>query len=175
MSQLSRQDELIEQYKQVHSAGVYGRGSEFLLGQIQRVLTDRNYRPTTILDYGCGRSRLVDWLAKLNDATPYRYEPAIPEFSTMPVTEVDFVTNTDVMEHVAEEAVDQTIARIRGLSRRAFFCISTRKAGKILPNGENAHATIKDADWWKERLLRHFPQLKTTHTLRPHTCSFVTW
>jgi 2-polyprenyl-3-methyl-5-hydroxy-6-metoxy-1,4-benzoquinol methylase len=175
MSERTRQEELIEQYKLVHAAGTYGRGSEFLLGQVQRILSDKKFQPKTILDYGCGRSRLVDWLAKLNDATAYRYEPAIPEFSVMPVTEVDFVTNTDVLEHVAEEAVDETIARIRSLSRRAFFCISTRKAGKILPNGENAHATIKDAAWWEERLRRHFPRATATHTLRPQTCSFVTW
>ena len=36
-----------------------------------------------------------------------------------------------------------------------FLTISTKPAHKDLPNGENAHCTIKNEGWWREKLNEH--------------------
>ena len=36
-----------------------------------------------------------------------------------------------------------------------FFGVSFIKAKKILPNGKNAHATVKPPDWWSEKISKN--------------------
>ena len=38
-----------------------------------------------------------------------------------------------------------------------FHNVSNRKADQVLPNGENAHATIKGSVWWERSLSFAFP------------------
>ena len=77
---MSREDELIAQYAQIHASKTYGASSEILIGIIQRHIYELP-KVERIIDYGCGRSRLVDWLAKIHDAAGERYDPAIPDFA----------------------------------------------------------------------------------------------
>lgn len=174
-SMSARSLELVEQYAAIHREGPYGQSSEFLLAQIQRQLVDRRFHPKKILDYGCGQSRLVDWVAKLQDAEAFRYDPAIPRFASLPAGPFDLVINTDVLEHVPDENLDNVLKEIRSLSLNAFFVISTRPAGKLLPNGENAHCTVWPTERWRERLSFHFPALREVSSLKPATCTFLTW
>ncbi len=168
---------LIDQYRQLHRESLYGTSSEEMLGYIQMELADLGYgNVKTILDYGCGQSRLVDWLAKLNDAIPYRYDPAIPAFSTIPVSTADLVINTDVLEHILEDHIDETIEKIKSISKNVFFNICTVKAVAHLPNGENAHCTVRPESWWESKLKRHFDLIRKVTNYRPGaTCSYVTW
>ncbi len=168
-------DHLIDQYRQIHEERPqYGMSSEQQLGFIQRQVVALE-GIDSILDFGCGRSRLVDWLAKLNDATAYRYDPAIPEFSTLPVEAADLVLNTDVLEHIPEGAIDDILSRIRVVSERVYFNISCIEARATLPDGSNAHCTVQPADWWQARLKQHFSKVRPVKSYRESTCSFVTW
>lgn len=171
---MSRKDELIDQYRQIHERKVYGRSSEVMVGYIQRPLDDIP-KIRSVLDFGCGQSRLVDWIGAINDAEVYRYDPAIPEFADMPIDKVDLVLCTDVMEHVPEEDVDDILATIRSLSKHAFFNISVREAKEILPNGENAHCTVRPPPWWRQKLLNHFRVARRTRSPDPTAVSFLTW
>jgi len=174
MGNPDREAELIDQYRQIHSNKTYGRSSEILIGVVQRHIYD--LPPVkTILDFGCGRSRLVDWLAKIHDATPYRYDPAIPEFATMPVKQVDLVLCTDVMEHIPAENVAEVIATIRAISPNAYFNISCRRADEILPNGENAHCTVRPPRWWARNLREVFPDTRRTRSFGKDDVSLITW
>ncbi len=174
MDNSERQAELIEQYRQIHASKTYGRSSEILIGVVQRHIYD--LPPVrTILDFGCGRSRLVDWLAKIHDARAFRYDPAIPEFSQMPTKSADLVLCTDVMEHIPEENLPQIIETIRALSPNVYFNISCRPANEILPNGENAHCTVRPARWWARTLRQSFPELRRTRSLGKDDVSLITW
>lgn len=174
MGTTNRETELIEQYRQIHATKTYGRSSEILIGVVQRHIYD--LPPVrSILDFGCGRSRLVDWLAKIHDARAFRYDPAIPEFSKMPTEKIDLVLCTDVMEHIPEENLPNVIGAIRDLSPNAYFNISCRSATEILPNGENAHCTVRPPRWWADHLRQTFPNLRRTRSFGKDDISLITW
>lgn len=171
---MTRAEELIAQYREVHRGKVYGQTSELLTGFILRQVAFLP-PPKSILDYGCGQSRTADWLAKIYDATAYRYDPALPDHAVLPEIETDLVICTDVMEHIPLEDVDRVLAEIRGISANAFFNISCVKAAEILPNGENAHCTVRPARWWAARLGAHFDTVRKVRSFTPNSVSLVTW
>ncbi len=171
---MDRRNELIGQYELIHqSKSNYGCSSEDILGPIMRAFS-KFEGIGSILDYGCGRSRTVDWLAKLLDARAYRYDPAIPEFSTLPLKECDAVICTDVLEHIAKEDMQNVISDIASISHLVYFNICTRPAGTILPNGENAHCTVETDEWWFSFLQDTFPLIKKIHSPRKQNVSLIT-
>jgi len=171
---MALRDDLIEHYRQLHAERPYGRSSEFQLGFIQRHL-HRLPGIETIADYGCGQSRLVDWLATLHDACALRYDPAIERFAKPLNGPVDLVICTDVMEHIPEPDVDLVLADIRRLSPAAFFNISLRPANATLPDGSNAHCTVRPQSWWEDRLHPLFPNLRKVRSVTPSSVSFITF
>ena len=163
----------IEQYRQLHAATRYGRSSEKLLPQLLPEVLE--LRPKTILDYGCGQSRLVEMLRYDDDVQTFRYDPAIAEIATLPIKAVDLIVNTDVMEHIPTGDVDDVLADISRISQHALFNIATAPAGRILFNGENAHCTVQPAAWWDAALSRHFDYVEPLRSKRSTKCMFKTW
>lgn len=109
-----------------------------------------------ILDYGCGKGTLKDGLLKKGYSGRIReYDIAIPGKDKK--VRSHLVACVDVMEHVEEQFVDSVLAEIAELSvKGAYFIISHREAIKILPDGRNAHITIKAPKTWEDLLKKHF-------------------
>lgn len=112
----------------------------------------------SILDYGCGQGQLKLEIEKRgSNIRVYEYDPAIPEKSIPNCTRCDLIVCTDVMEHIEPEKVINVLAHIYGLSKRgAFFNISCKEAKAVLPDGRNAHLTVKPPEWWIET-IKKFP------------------
>jgi hypothetical protein len=165
--------DLIEQYRQIHAAGAYGTTSvknlRFLRPEI------RLLRPRSIIDYGCGQSRLLDVLDLGYPVELIRYDPAIPEWSEKPKAAADLLINVDVLEHIEEADLDAVMADMASLCRHAIIIIDTRPAAAVLPDGRNAHVTVRPGAWWRERLSRHFPTLLPMATARHSRAGFKTW
>jgi hypothetical protein len=170
----------IWQYHEIHSvAPQYGKSSERLLGILlasvaSGKLMNRTWDVNSILDFGCGKSSLVDQAAAAMNAKAHKYDPAISEHSILKVDRVDLVINTDVLEHLDEHEIGLILTDISGISRNVFFNIATVPATTILPNGENAHATVQPDWWWKEKLGDFFPTV-TQLPSAPGRATFVTW
>ncbi len=171
---MARGEDLIEQYKQIHAAKSYGRSSELKAGYVQRELLHLD-KVDSILDYGCGQSLLVDWVAKMNDAQARRYDPAIPAHDTPPTDPVDAVICTDVLEHIPEEDVSEFLGKIRALTPHAYFNVSVREAIEILPNGENAHCTVRPAKWWGGQIAKVFGMARRASSNDGTSVTWVTW
>lgn len=171
---MEREHELIEQYKHIHATKPYGRSSELKAGYVQRELMHLDKRDV-LLDYGCGQSRLIDWLAKMNDAKGLRFDPAIPAYDTPPSGPVDAVICTDVLEHIPEENVIEFLGKIRTLTGNAYFNVSVREAFENLPNGENAHCTVKPAKWWGQKIANTFGVARRASSNDPTAVTWVTW
>ena len=143
--------ELIEQYRLLHQQhrgyGTTGENQIPLFTAFVNML-----RPKSVLDYGSGKSRLVEKLPYAVRPKTYRYDPAVPELSTLPVDKVDLVLCTDVLEHIPEEFVDEFIDDLHQLSENALLAISIRPSGNNLPDGRPCHLTVKPAWWWMKRL-----------------------
>jgi len=164
---------LIEQYRTIHNQQEYGKSGEHFRLHIQALIAE--LRPETILNYGCGQSRIHEQLNLLN-AQFFRYDPGIEAISTLPVQQADFVINTDVLEHIPEIDLDDVLSDIRSISDNVFFNIATRPAKNVtLSNGQNPHCTIKTASEWESVLKSHFPIVKLVFDRPKHSCAFITW
>jgi 2-polyprenyl-3-methyl-5-hydroxy-6-metoxy-1,4-benzoquinol methylase len=134
----------------------------------------QSLNPLRVLDYGCGQSKLYEQIEALGPKVS-RYDPAIPELANKPQEEFDLVLNIDVMEHLPENEIDGFISEIKNYSKNVIFIIDTIPAKTFLPDGQNAHLTVKPPEWWRERLLSHFEFVEPIY-LRPRwRAAFRTW
>jgi hypothetical protein len=164
---------LIDQYRVLHASRLYGHTSVKNLRFIRPHI--RLLGPSSILDYGCGRSALLEALGLGAGVRTLRYDPAIPEYSTPPTETVDLVINIDVLEHIPESDLPATLEQMRALGRQALIVIDTRPASTILPNGENAHCTLHPHEWWRDYLLRFYPHVVPVRAARRSRAAFRTW
>lgn len=117
----------------------------------------------SILDYGCGKG-MLSLALKEQPFTVAEYDPGIPEKAGEPEA-ADFIACIDVMEHVEPELVDDVIEHLTGICKKAaFILISTQKAKAILPDGRNAHLTIKPGEWWLEKFRPYFSGITVDFT-----------
>lgn len=164
---------LIAQYAQMHSSRVYGATSvknlRFLRPEIKLL------RPRSILDYGCGQSRLLDDLELGYPVALHRYDPAIPAYGEKPDAAVDLLLNIDVLEHIEEMDLDPVLAEMRAACRDAIIIVDTRPASAVLPDGRNAHVTLRPPAWWRDKLSAVFGPLEPVRTVRRSRAGFKTW
>jgi len=136
----------------------------------QLITTFINHSISTILDYGCGGS---DWEAsgfdeasnqsavcyfKLQNA--YRYEPAR---SLDERQAVDCVVSFDVLEHIFISDIPAVLRDMFSYASKLIILnIACYPAAAKLPNGENAHITVRPPAWWKgmiDNISAEFPTI----------------
>ena len=163
----------IDQYQQMHAAEEYGNSSAryapFLIPHI------RQLKPKSVIDYGCGQSALPDLIKAAGVPYVHRYEPAIAAFAARPDRTFDLLLCTDVLEHVPEDELDSVVEDMRSLARNAMLIVDTKPARQFLPNGDNAHATIRPIAWWQQRLARHYELLEPFLAKPLNRARFKTW
>jgi hypothetical protein len=151
---------LIPEYQEMHRRGRYSRGST-LRKHLDRIAAIVAEIPTrTILDYGCGSERpyVED---RLHDAwggiMPTLFDPGVPGLDDLPEGTFDGVICTGVLEHIPRKRGElaDAIGRIADYADRwAFISIGCVRAHKTLPNGLNAHVTLRPEEWWHEQLAK---------------------
>ena len=125
----------------------------------------------SILDYGCGNGSLGKAL-KLNHTLKTRkfaqYDPGRGIMLSPTFTKADLVVCLDVMEHVEEDCVEAVLDDINTKTAKvALFWVATGPAVHKLPDGRNAHITIKDKEWWLDLLRQRFDKVEElTHNRR---------
>ncbi len=163
-------DDLLNQYKILHKKSHYGNSSVKMLKDILPIVKEIN--PKSILDYGCGRSNLID---KLPAEKKYRYDPAIKKYNILTKQSIDLVICTDVLEHILEEDIKDTLLKIKSICSKVIFCITVIPAVNILPNGTNAHCTVKSIDWWMLQILAIFEEVTFVKNIRDVKFLCKTW
>lgn len=166
-------DDLIQQYRVIHSREAYGNTSVKNLPYLLPFVDE--LKPATIIDFGCGQSSLADELSRATGARATRYDPAIPQYSQKPQGVFDLLVNVDVLEHVPEEELEPIIAEMAAFAKNAIIVIDTGPAVLILPDGRNAHVTQRDQDWWAAMLGQHFPYLEPIRVRSKRRAAFKTW
>lgn len=149
----------IEQYTLLHEKKKYGASSELYYSWIKSEI--EILKPKTILDYGCGQSKLSNLIA--NDYIHIdvsKYDPSIPTFNNLIVKKYDLILCTDVLEHLTYDILDNILITIKLMTENVIFVVNTQKAKNILPNGENAHTIIQNKEWWLLKLQTNFPNIK---------------
>jgi hypothetical protein len=148
-------DEYLHQNVLLHKdpAG-FGGGGYKRMPEIIPILDE--YEIKTILDYGAGEGTLKTALLKLERGyVVVNYDPAMEEYSEKPYGKFDFVTCTDVLEHIEIEYLDNVLQEIYDYAKKAVYLfIAYGRANKILPDGRNAHLIQQPPTWWEERLRK---------------------
>ncbi len=116
-----------------------------------------NEKIKTVLDYGGGGS---DWDAPGFD--PETNQSAKQFFKVQKVQtfepargliekrNADCVVCIDVLEHIFMEDIPKVITELFSLSKKLLIVnVACYEAAALLPNGENAHITVRSPDWWK--------------------------
>ncbi|HZQ71811.1 MAG TPA: FkbM family methyltransferase [Burkholderiales bacterium] len=119
----------------------------------------------TILDYGSGKGLqyrahpiLVDGRAVADSVAEYWdvdevrcYDPGYEPYAALPADKFDGVISTDVLEHCPEDDLAWILDEAFAFARRfVYLNVACFPARKSLPNGENAHATVRPPEWWRE-------------------------
>ena len=168
-----RYRELVDMYRTMHRVGDVAHGlsaeqtfpGRSLPRQAHRIkpLIART-QAKTILDYGSGKGSqyrpgpikqkgVVRW----NSIQEYWgvdsircYDPAYEPYSELPSGRFDGVVCTDVLEHCPEQDLDWIVDGFFSFADKFVFAnVACYPAAKRLPNGENAHCTIRPATFWK--------------------------
>lgn len=121
--------------------------------EIKELFVSRNIK--SLLDYGCGGSDYdkkgfnEQQTAKefFNLDTVRCYEPARNIDERI---KSDTVVCFDVLEHIYLLDIGSFIRELFDLANKLVIVnIACYKARALLPNGENAHITVRDPLWWK--------------------------
>ncbi|MDR1168421.1 MAG: class I SAM-dependent methyltransferase [Heliobacteriaceae bacterium] len=149
-------NDYLQQYKILHTENnYYGASSLRYLDYVCMIID--YLKPKVVLDFGCGKAALIKELTQRYPTIEfYGYDPAIPGRNILPIEKADLVVNTDVLEHIPEDALPEVIAKIASISDNAFFVLHHALARQILPNGQNAHCTVKPPQWYYELFSKYF-------------------
>jgi hypothetical protein len=162
---LSKREQLIALYAQMAESGyntidnqkIDVAFSDMEINKFKNYIKNlfEQFEIKTVLDYGCGGSDyqspgFADELSALEFfglTEAFLYEPA-RNIDTR--QEADAVICFDVLEHVFISDIPATIRDLFRHSKKLLIVnVALYKARALLPNGENAHITVRPALWWK--------------------------
>lgn len=165
---LSKQgEELLKLYEKMAKEGYSRRDgvkvktafSDFELRKFRNLCKEKisNNSIKTLLDYGGGGSNWDEpnfepstgesakQFFKISEVN--KFEPAR---NLMEKKLSDCVICIDVLEHIFIADVPNVVNELFSLSKNLLIInVACYKAAAILPNGENAHITIRSPVWWK--------------------------
>ena len=122
----------------------------------------------TVLDYGSGNT---SWDSPDFDGTEsakqffgldhvVQYEPSM---GLNDLTPCDAVVSFDVLEHIFLADISSAVWDLFAHAKKLVVVnIACYKARAILPNGENAHITVRPPTWWKgvfDTIASAFPEV----------------
>ncbi len=170
---ITEKDALIDQYKVIHAQQAYGNTSGKNIPYVRPWI--RQLRPRTVLDYGCGQSDLEKDFAPVGVTTFVKYDPAIPHLANKPEGTFDCVLCTDVLEHIEEKDLAEVIGEIRHYGPKAILIVDTVLARQKLPDGRNAHVTVRSKKWWRAEFQKYYDVVIPIRVRSRRRAAFVTW
>ena len=172
-------DDLVLMYKEMADNGYTRSNGEFIASDkvygdlephrhktyLKKIFQKFNIK--TLLDYGSGKG---DWNKKIDDQESlkdflkldkiFQYEPALNKIDKK---RSDCSICFDVSEHVFISDIPYVIHDIFSYSTKLVVInVACYKASALLPNGENAHITVRPPMWWKgciDTVANNFPDI----------------
>ena len=108
-----------------------------------------------VLDYGCGAPPRISPYTALDVQD---YDPGVVGLDRRPEP-ADLVVCIATLEHAEPFTVDQVIADIESLARKAvFLLVGCTESSKLLPDGSPWHSFVRPPEWWRKRLSLYQPE-----------------
>ena len=168
----ARYRRLLELYGEMHTRGEAIRGIapehtfagtslEPQVQHIRRLVAETGAR--SILDYGSGKGAQYRFESMEQYWGVERivcYDPGYAPFSRLPEGKFDGVICTDVLEHCPEEDLNWIVDELFAFATKFVFAsVACHPAKKRLPNGENAHCTVRPPQFWQELFAKRQSKL----------------
>lgn len=157
-----------EQYKLLYKQINYGSGPNIdkHYKVIRNLILQENI--TRVFDYGCGKRVVIlkQLINELPYLVPYGYDFAVENCEQTNILHntidynfnPDILISTDCLEHVPEKELEQCWKEFNQLApKHMYLVISCYVARTILPDGTNAHKTVKPSNWWHQTLEKALP------------------
>lgn len=159
--------ELQKLYAEKHRQDAnYGKSAKAHIETIKALIAKRKWQ--TYLDYGCGKAVLSQ-----NISDMVNYDFAIPEYRQLPSGRFDAAFCIDVLEHIPEGELPETLAYLKHHADNIYFCIHLGESLHKLPNGEPCHCTVKPASWWIAELSRYWNHVELVANGKLHLTVLV--
>lgn len=137
----------------------YGVASMMFGEQVSEIINETGV--TSLLDYGCGKGRLMKSLKVDHEVRVQLYDPSIEAYSAAPEP-CEMVTCIDVLEHIEPEFLDNVLDDLQRLTQVVgFFTVHCGPAMKVLSDGRNAHLTQQPMGWWLPKFESRFDVFHT--------------
>jgi len=119
------------------------------------------YRPWSLVDWGCANGFLLDRLE--TDFPSIQelagYDPGNSDYDVVPAGTYDCLVSCDVIEHFEPDQLDALLKLMQSkFSQAAFLIIACYPAKKTLEDGRNAHLIVENCAWWLDRIQQQFDQ-----------------
>jgi hypothetical protein len=141
--------EYVEELKLLHSKKTFGLNKN--IPDIVHKLISEN-AINSFLDFGAGKGNTSETIRteypniKLHTFDPATFPNPLPE-------QVELTYSSDVLEHVEEYYIDDTLQDLcNRTTRYQYHLIACHPAKKSLSDGRNAHLIIESPKWWKRKL-----------------------
>ena len=100
-------ENLIKEYATIQKTRDWGwtsvKNLRFVLPQV------RTLSPSSVIDYGCGTSPLLQLLDVKSIKERRHYDPAVADYSASPTKQYDLLISIDVLEHIDELHLDEVL------------------------------------------------------------------
>lgn len=137
-----------------HADPSYGQQSVQFAPIVSQII--ERMQITAMLDYGCGKARLMEHLSVKHPMQIQCYDPAVERFAGDPFP-MQMCVAIDVLEHVEPDCVDVVMDDLKRVTGQVgFFTVSTVEAGRALSDGRNAHVSVHPMEWWLPKFLERF-------------------
>lgn len=166
-------EEYRAQQEQMHTMYEYGVASKKYAPLVTEIIN--RLEVGHVLDYGCGRHMNLSKSIKPNHKIKYQgYDPGWPDLAGAPVP-ADMVCCIDVLEHIEPECLDSVLDHLASLTEAvAFITVHTGPAGKVLPDGRNAHIIQEPMEWWLPKFSERF-ELQTVQRTGPFAFHIIAY
>jgi len=177
--------DMVDQYRELHDHGEaqlgLAAGNTFDGHSLAKHETEiarliESSGAKTLLDYGCGKGLAYeDWPGepagsryKMHPAWPgvkvTCYDPGYAPYADRYAGQFDGVISTDVLEHIPEEDIAWVLNELFGAATKFVYVVAAcYPARKLLPDGQNAHCTVRSPTWWRgqmELAAKRFPGIR---------------
>lgn len=131
----------------------YGASAKRHVDMAKSLIQKRKWK--TLLDYGCGKAVLSQEIPGV-----VNYDFAIPEYCRLPQETFDAAFCIDVLEHIPESDLPETLEYLKSHAGSVYFCIYMELCGHTLPDGQPCHCTVRPANWWINKLGEYWNHIE---------------